>query len=258
MRTALLSCLHANLEATTAVLENIRKIGIDRVICLGDLVGYGGDPLHVVEASYPFDVVLTGDHDEGIVHGPDGFDPIVRESIVVARSMIRPGVFADARKKQAWNFMKSLPVWFQEGGTSYMHASPRHPTKEYILRTDCQDLFGAPTKKLQSIFRKIERICFTGHTHDPGVVTENGEFQRPSDFGSIFRFQNGRKYLVNVGSVGQPRDGDPRACYAIFDERSVEFRRVDYDVERAMEKSFGRDPEPPTAGVTAKRRWPRK
>ena len=88
---------------------------------------------------------------------------------------------------------------------------------------------------MEKLFSMVSRICFQGHTHVPGVFTQDLRFVRPVETGSGYKFQNDeQRMMVNVGSVGQPRDGDPRSCYVVYDEDVVEFRRVEYDIERTV------------------------
>lgn len=236
MPIAIISDLHSNLEAVTEVLKDIRSRGVDAVYCLGDIVGYGPEPLEVIELCYDCKLNLLGNHDEGVLKTSYGFNPIAREAIEWTREVLRPGFLSGGRKKRAWSFLRSLPVVYKTGDILFVHASPRDPVMEYVLRADCQDIFGRPSEKIVDIFSKIERLCFAGHTHDPGVIVEDGTFLKPVEFDNVFRLEPGRRYFVNVGSVGQPRDGDPRACYVIFDGDSVEFRRVEYDFEKTRKK----------------------
>ena len=112
----------------------------------------------------------------------------------------------------------------------YVHGSPRDPVREYVFPTDILD-----TEKIRSIFKHIQRLCFNGHTHSPGVLTEFGKFFPPRD--NDYEFELGEeKVLVNVGSVGQPRDGDNRACYVLFDGDTIRYRRVEYDVDATVKK----------------------
>ncbi|MHC4608361.1 MAG: metallophosphoesterase family protein [Planctomycetota bacterium] len=120
---------------------------------------------------------------------------------------------------------------------------------EYILRSDCIDLTGGVPEKIRDIFSRFERLCFVGHTHDPGVITEDSRFLHPGEVDHKFEFEEGKKYLVNVGSVGQPRDGDPRACYVVFDRpNKIQWRRIEYDFRKTMEKIFNNPKLDPRAG----------
>ncbi len=116
-----------------------------------------------------------------------------------------------------------------------MHGSPREPTNEYVFPEDVYN-----QRKMDALFDRIERYCFQGHTHIPGVFTGSGEFITPEECDYHFRL-TGEKAMFNVGSVGQPRDSDPRACYAIVhegDDPMVEFRRVEYPLDTTVEKIY--------------------
>ena len=114
----------------------------------------------------------------------------------------------------------------------FVHGSPRKPLREYVFPKDVHD-----TKKITDIFGRINSMCFVGHTHVPGIFTEDMKYSHPSDVYNIYMLDS-RKALFNVGSVGQPRDGNPDACYATFDGDSVVFRREAYDVEKTIEKIY--------------------
>jgi diadenosine tetraphosphatase ApaH/serine/threonine PP2A family protein phosphatase len=129
-----------------------------------------------------------------------------------------------------WEFLWSLRPSFKEEGVLFVHGSPREPTHEYVFPEDCYN-----ARKLDSLFDKIESVCFSGHTHLPGVFPYLDGFLRPEEL--AFEYELGElKTIVNVGSVGQPRDGDPRACYVLLDNRRVTFRRVEYDIRRTLDK----------------------
>ncbi len=113
-----------------------------------------------------------------------------------------------------------------------MHGSPRNPVNEYVFP---EDIYNA--EKMESIFGLVEQYCFQGHTHVPGIFTESLQFIRPEDVNSSY-ILNGRKALVNVGSVGQPRDGNWRTCYALVAGTDITFRRVEYDIERTIAKIY--------------------
>lgn len=236
MAVALISDLHSNLEALHAVLNDIRSQGVPEIFCLGDLVGYGPNPAEVVEEATEWKVVLMGNHDEAVLKEAYGFNPIARSAVTWTREQLKPGLLSGRKKRNLWTFLTSLPLTHRSGPDLFVHGSPRDPTMEYILRSDCISHGGTVPEKIRDIFTRFERRCFTGHTHDPGVITEEGRFLHPSQAAGEYRFEAGKKYIVNVGSVGQPRDGDTRACYAIYDGDQVRWRRVEYDYRRTMEK----------------------
>ena len=245
MSVALISDLHSNIEALTEVLADIDSQKIDEIVCLGDLIGYGPNPAEVVDLAMGWKAVLMGNHDEAVIKDAYGFNPVARAAIRWTRSQLKPGLLAERTKKNRWEFLGNLGITHREDGALMVHGSPRDPTMEYVLRSDCTEPGGRLPEKIRDIFQRFDRVCFVGHTHDPGVIAEDGFFRSPkecspsSDADYEFVFQPGRKYLVNVGSVGQPRDGDTRACYAIYSGDRVRWRRVAYDYRRTMDKIYG-------------------
>ena len=248
MSVALISDLHSNQPALTRVLEDIKSQGIETIYCLGDLVGYGPDPGFVVEQAMNWKLVLMGNHDEAVLKEAYGFNPVAKAAVTWTRDQLRPGLFSGKAKKDRWQFLQTLKLTQQEDGVLYVHGSPRDPTMEYVLRSDCVDLTGGVPDKIRDIFSRFERLCFAGHTHDPGVITEDSQFLQPKDLNHEFAFEKGKKYFVNIGSVGQPRDGDTRACYAVFHGDKVTWRRVEYDYRSTMDKIFHTPQLDPRAG----------
>ncbi|MBI3099304.1 MAG: metallophosphoesterase [Planctomycetes bacterium] len=225
---AFVSDLHANLEALTCVLDDIKQQGISEIVCLGDLVGYGPNPAEVVDIAMGFSLTLMGNHDEAVINEALGFNPVARQAIEWTRKQLKPGLFSASAKKGRWEFLKALPRTHQRDDLLFVHGSPRDPTMEYILPSDCEDLLGGVPPKIQEIFSKFDRLCFVGHTHLPGVISEESVFIRPEVLGYRFEIPPGKKFIINVSSVGQPRDRDPRACYATFDGKTVTWRRIEY------------------------------
>ena len=231
---AIISDIHGNLEALTAVLDKIDEVGITRIICLGDIVGYGVDFETCIDIiSERCDVVLCGNHDEAVIQGPVDFNPVARDVINYTRSVMKPALISSARKRFRWNFLKGLVQNHTEGRFTFFHGSPRDPVKEYVLRTD---VVFAP-EKLRDIFERIQGICFVGHTHQPGAIIDemNFHFYEPKKIEYQYKIGD-KKAVVNVGSVGQPRDSDNRASFVIVDKNMIRFVRVAYDFETAMKK----------------------
>jgi predicted phosphodiesterase len=233
---AIISDIHANLEALTAVLEDIKRRALAQIICLGDVVGYGPDPVRCAELAMDFAVTLKGNHDEAVVSMALGFNPLARHSIDWTRKLMKPGLFSSRQRKRTWEFLKNLPLSHRQDDVLYVHGSPRDPTSEYILKTDAVSLTGAIPPKLAEIFELLPRVCFVGHTHEPGIFTREPRFLTPEEVNSQYHLPATGKLIVNVGSVGQPRDGDNRACYVTFDGSLVRFHRVSYDVEKTIAK----------------------
>jgi diadenosine tetraphosphatase ApaH/serine/threonine PP2A family protein phosphatase len=138
-----------------------------------------------------------------------------------------------------WRFIKRLPNRHKEGRLLFVHGSPRRPVDEYILRSDVDEVLGENSAKVLDAFDKTDWITFVGHSHFPGIITEDARYTEPRELDNLkFTCKRDAKYVINVGSVGQPRDRDKRACYLLFDPGSgeTEYRRVEYDVDTTMEK----------------------
>lgn len=236
MATAIISDIHSNIEALTAVLKDIEGRGVKETICLGDLIGYGPNPEEVVERAMAWKIVLMGNHDEAVIKFACGFNPVARAAVTWTREQLEPGFFSGSAKKDRWKFLNNLAMSHKEDGILYVHGSPRDPTMEYIFKSDTLDLTGEVPDKIREIFGMFDHLCFVGHTHEPGIITEESVFLTPREFQNTYKFEDTRKYIVNVGSVGQPRDGDTRSSYAILDGNTIEYRRVEYDISAVKEK----------------------
>jgi diadenosine tetraphosphatase ApaH/serine/threonine PP2A family protein phosphatase len=245
---ALISDLHSNQEALTKVLEDIAAQGISDIYCLGDLIGYGPDPGFVVEKAMDWKICLMGNHDEAVLKEAYGFNPVAKAAVTWTRDQLRPGLLSGKGKRERWKFLQQLGLTHKTDGALFVHGSPRDPTMEYVLRSDCIDLTGTVPEKIRDIFSRFDRTCFAGHTHDPGVITEESQFIPPKECNHEFIFETGKKYFVNIGSVGQPRDGDTRACYAVYYGDKVVWRRVEYDFKATMQKIFNTSQLDPRAG----------
>jgi diadenosine tetraphosphatase ApaH/serine/threonine PP2A family protein phosphatase len=228
---ALISDLHSNREALEAVFKRIDELEVPEVCCLGDVVGYGADPEFCVRlVADRCKWTIMGNHDWGLFHDLNDFNPLAREALVYTRKRLKPGLLAP-RRKVMWNFLQGLPDRMEDHGHVYFHASPRDPIMEYVLKSDG---FLEP-EKMAEIFQMIDRPCFVGHTHWPGVHRPDFRFTQATDENREVAL-NGEPAVINVGSVGQPRDGDPRACFAVSDRGKVEFHRVRYDIRAAQTK----------------------
>jgi diadenosine tetraphosphatase ApaH/serine/threonine PP2A family protein phosphatase len=141
----------------------------------------------------------------------------------------------ELRERRA-QFLMSRPRCHQEGPLLFVHGSPRNHLNEYVFPEDIYN-----PRKMGRIAETFEGSCFNGHTHVPGVFVEAApgawEFYSPADLGRVYRL-DGRRTICNVGSVGQPRDGDWRACYVLLDGDEVRFRRVKYDVRTTVRKIY--------------------
>jgi diadenosine tetraphosphatase ApaH/serine/threonine PP2A family protein phosphatase len=210
------------------VLDDAAAEGARGLLCLGDLVGYGADPVACVErVGEQALAVVAGNHEYGALGlmGLEWFNPAAKAAALWTRDRLD----GDHRR-----YLESLPLRAMVEEATLVHASPHHPDEwDYLLSAeDGFEVFG----DFQT------RLCFVGHSHCPDIWSLGSSgpehaISLPSPRADV-RVQDGRRYLINVGSVGQPRDRDPRAAYGIWDrdERSITIRRVEYDRQRAAEK----------------------
>ncbi len=235
-RRALVSDIHANLEALQAVLADIEQQGVTEIYCLGDTVGYGPNPLECVDLLSRFHIVLLGNHDQGVLFDPPNWSPSAERAIFWTREQLERSGSESVRDRR-WEMLSSLPRTHRDGKMLHVHGSPRNPINEYIFPEDIYNL-----RKMTALFSLVELYCFQGHTHVPGVFVEQAaselfEFRSPDEIAYTWQF-DGRKTMVNVGSVGQPRDGDWRSCYVLLDGDTIQFRRVEYDVDTTVGKIY--------------------
>jgi diadenosine tetraphosphatase ApaH/serine/threonine PP2A family protein phosphatase len=228
---AILSDIHANLAALEAVLADAEREGANEFVNLGDTLGYGPSPVEclrlVMERA---GLCLLGNHDQAVLFEPDGFGASAERAVLFNRRALQQAPDAD----RLLEYLGALPRQLEYPGVRLVHGSPRSPLNEYVFPEDIYN-----DRKISRVFALIERCCFCGHTHLPGVFEEAdraaGEYsyQTAEELNGVYHL-SARKALVNVGSVGQPRDGDPRACYVLFDGETARFRRVDYDVDATV------------------------
>lgn len=229
---AIISDIHSNLEALQAVLADIAQHNVKEIYCLGDVVGYGPNPRECVDLVIPCKLTLLGNHDQGAIFDPVGFNPPAERAIYWTREQLEAPVPSQTASERRWEFLGERPRIYKEEGVLYVHGSARNPVNEYVFPEDIYN-----QRKMDHIFKNIERSCFQGHTHVPGVFTESLQFLSPEDMDSTFKL-DGHKMMCNVGSVGQPRDGNWRACYVLFDGDTIRYRRVEYDVEATIKKIY--------------------
>jgi len=230
VKRAIVSDVHSNLEALEAVLADVRDQGISQIFCLGDVVGYGPNPRECIDRVMEFDVCVLGNHDQGAMFDPDGFSRGAERAIFWTRDQLETNDGDDAKIAARWDFLGGLPRNHQENGALYLHGSARNPLNEYVFP---EDIYNA--RKIEKIFSLLEKQCFQGHTHVPGVFTSRCEFATPEELGGSFELGE-EKAMINVGSIGQPRDGDCRSCYVVLEDNVVTFRRVEYPLEETVEK----------------------
>ncbi|MEE9269658.1 MAG: metallophosphoesterase family protein [Candidatus Krumholzibacteria bacterium] len=224
MRHLLFSDIHSNLEALQAVLESAHKQDIDSTYCLGDFVGYGANPKEVVHTvtELPRCKAVLGNHDAAVIDLSERvfFNPVARAGIIYSQQNL---------DEQSESYLKDLPLALDAKDFFVVHASPADPESWiYVLE---------PLEAADAFHVMKHAVAFIGHTHFPAVHTDTGAVA-PFRPGERIKVTPESKLIVNVGSVGQPRDGDCRAAYVIYDDESktIEIFRVDYDIDKAARK----------------------
>jgi diadenosine tetraphosphatase ApaH/serine/threonine PP2A family protein phosphatase len=247
MRRAIISDIHANLVALESVLADCDERKVDEIVCLGDICGYGPDPIQCVDlirARCKWS--LCGNHDAALFMSVAiGFNRFAREAIEWQRRLLMPRWYSLPATTDRWHWLENLAASRTEGKTLYVHASPRDPLMEYVEESDFADMGFGPSQKGVEMMEKVDELAFCGHSHRPGIVGEDYVFTKPEALENFsFTLPVGSKVLINVGSVGQPRDNNPKSCYVIFDDqaRTVAYRRVPYDI-RAAQECFKTVPE---------------
>jgi len=271
VRIALISDIHANLEALQVVLADIdRRIDTskgDQIWNLGDIIGYGPDPVACADlVAKRCRWSLLGNHDYGVLYEPTNFNAVAERAAYWTRAQFEAeGARDQAGAVKRWEFLGKLRVRVSEGPFLCVHGTPRRPINEYLFP---EDAISSPNK-MQSIFERIRNsgatYCLVGHTHVPGIFTEDGDFFAAKEIeNGVWEFKAApgstdgedstksgamERLIINPGSVGQPRDLDPRASYAIIDAdvvvengqnrlrpRTVQFFRLEYDATATRAK----------------------
>jgi diadenosine tetraphosphatase ApaH/serine/threonine PP2A family protein phosphatase len=224
MRTAILTDIHANLEALTACIEAAEAQRVDRFVCLGDTVGYGADPnpaCDIVRKKCQFAVL--GNHDAAVAGRMDYsyYYAAAREVLDWTGHQLSP---------ENLEWLRGLPYQREEGDVTYGHASPRDPSAfEYVFALE-------QAEDLVERAEHLPHLTFIGHSHLQRAFLLGAEVK--DVWSERVRIEDGRKYLCSIGSCGQPRDYDPRSCFGIWDDaaKTVEFHRVPYDAEKTARK----------------------
>ena len=224
MKFALISDIHANYEALKAVLADMESQKVDKIHCLGDVIGYGTDPVACInEINKVCDIKIMGNHEYAALglSSTENYHQAAR-------------IASEWTKNQLSDFELSIIADFEmsrsDSDFHFVHANPREPESwRYIL---------APQAAKDAFTYFDEKICFFGHSHLPHIFVEQDNDLPRSQVGHDILPDPDNRYLINVGSVGQPRDNDNRACYVIFDTNEYElfYRRVEYDIAAAQMK----------------------
>jgi len=238
---ALISDVHSNLEALSVVLDDIEKRGIKKIFCLGDVVGYGPNPRECLDLIIEkTEFCVLGNHDYAVFYEPTNFNYGAEQASFWTREVLEKNETPAAKRNNRWSFLGKLPLKHTlqmklNGNTTnidFIHASPRKPINEYVFP---DDVYTNPLK-VRMLFERVEHICFIGHTHLPGVFLEEPDFYLPTELGQVYPIIKGEKAIINIGSVGQPRDKDNRASYVYVKGNKVHFVRLEYDIGSTVKK----------------------
>lgn len=232
---AVVSDIHGNIEALEAVLADIAGRDITKVFCLGDVVGYGPDPEACIDRVMGLDFTIMGNHDHAVFMEPIGFNTPAENAVFWTRERLDAEPDDQVRRRR-WEFLAGMREFREMNSVLFVHGSPQRPMHDYLFPDEAE----LNMTHLMEVFDLLRQICFVGHTHLPGVFTETYEFLTPAQVGEAYAISD-RKVIVNVGSVGQPRDLDPRACYVTIAGRDVRWHRVPYDHKKTMEKILATD-----------------
>ena len=241
--TALISDLHSNWPALRTAVADARARGVRRVVCLGDVIGYGAKPRECLDEvmrlcangdGLESGLCLQGNHEYALLNSAEDFNANARRAIDWTREELSRAGDRE-RSYGYWDFLSGLEPLFVEEGAMYAHGSPRDPVREYLLPRDARDAgkMAANFARMRAVDCERAHVCFVGHSHVPGVYPESGGYVHPDQVQGVWA-DGAARAIVNIGSVGQPRDGDPRAAYAIIEDGRVELKRVEYDLDRTV------------------------
>ena len=226
MRIAVISDIHGNLEAFKEVLADIDRSRVDGLACLGDNIGYGPEPEQVINLLRERDIpCVMGNHELAVIEVKylDWMNPTARQSLVMTIELLSPGTV---------DYIRTLPPAMTCHGSLCVHGCPPDSIVTY--------LYQLSMPQLEEAFRAMEeRICFLGHTHDLLLISFDGnELVRAPLRKGIISLRKDHQYIINVGSVGQPRDGNNNAKYVIWDtdSDSVEVQFVPYNIAATADK----------------------
>jgi predicted phosphodiesterase len=226
MRIAVISDIHANIEALEAVIADIKKQNVDDTICLGDIVGYGANPNECIDlVKKTCSLTLLGNHDAAAVGllSTQHFNIHAKIAIEWTTGNLTP-------PSQA--FLKSLPLKENKATHTFVHATPYEPNMWYYITSLEEAAFN---------FQFFETVfCFVGHTHIPIIIVLEAEKEVYVHQGEHLPYGelSNVRFLINVGSVGQPRDRNSNSCYGIIDTeaKTFSYQRIAYDVQKAQAK----------------------
>lgn len=222
MRYGVIADIHSNLEALESVLSALSGEGIDKYICCGDIVGYGADPGECIRLLRKCTSwIVAGNHDYAAAGLTDikNFNPSAQEAVRWTQEQLT---------QPETEFLGNLPLSLVVDELFIVHATPFQPEKWEYIRTT-YDAF-------RSFKAFSENLCFVGHSHTPVTFASNKSIS--FSFDEEIKIEEAHRYIINAGSVGQPRDGNPSACFAVYDTENGTFqlKRVEYDIKGAQKK----------------------
>jgi predicted phosphodiesterase len=255
---AVISDIHGNLEALETAMADIAQRSIKRIVCLGDVIGYGASPKECLDTVVEHcEVTLCGNHDQAVFYEPTNFNIGAERAAYWTRQTLEDET-DKVKRNRRWEALGTMPLRVDFSGLLLVHASPRRPVNEYLFP---EDVYTNPGKILDN-FKRLEnhhRACLVGHTHVPGVFLDDPCFDPPDELADmgIYTITSDEKAIINVGSIGQPRDRDPRLCYVVVYEKgespegydlpevgddeycaTLEFIRLEYDIEKSARKIY--------------------
>ena len=228
---AIISDIHGNLEALTVVMEEIRRRNLKNICCLGDVIGYGPNPLECLDTVIEnCEFTIMGNHDFAIFYEPFNFNTAAENAAYWTRQQFESDPDR-TRRNRRWRYLGGMQTRMMHERFMAVHGSPRRPINEYIFP---DDIYSA-SQKIALIFERVSHLCFVGHTHVPGVFVAQPDFYSPDDLNNRYDITE-EKAVINVGRVGQPRDHDPRSSFVILHPGHVEFIRLAYDINTTVDK----------------------
>lgn len=255
---AVISDIHGNLEALETALAEIDRRSAKKIYCLGDVIGYGASPGACLDLVIErCELALCGNHDQAVFYEPSNFNIGAERAAYWTRQALEDEP-DKAKRDRRWEILGHMPVRHEMNGLLMVHASPRRPVNEYLFP---EDVYTNPSKILDN-FKRLEdrhKACLVGHTHVPGVFLDDPCFDPPDELPDmgLYTITSDEKAIINIGSIGQPRDRDPRLCFVLVHEdgeapegyeppevdtndycTTMEFVRLEYDVEASARKIY--------------------
>ncbi len=230
MKYVIISDLHSNLEALEGFQESIESLKLltgfqyDKLVCLGDIAGYGANPNEVIDwVREHCDIVLAGNHDYAVVGKTD---ISYFNSYAIKACRWTEGELTEENR----NYLTSLVASDVQDEICWAHSSPYEPLDWHYINNRYDGMDNFPHFK--------ERACFVGHSHRPVILEESEPDKVQAHYETEWKLKAGHRYIINVGSLGQPRDGNPEPAYAIYDSADdiFQLKRFQYDIEKAQSK----------------------